>query len=138
MGGAKEDRMRTHRAGVALCLLLALAAGAGCAMGMSNTMDSWMGHHFSEVVGSWGPPQQIMDIGEGNRLFIWIEDRSYTTPGTTTTTQTGNATMAGNTAYGQGQTTTTYTPPQTTPMQATRTFWVNSEGIIYRWAWKGL
>ena len=130
--------MRSLRTLVRASLLLALAAGTGCAMGMNSTMDSWMGHHFSDVVGSWGPPQQVMDIGEGNRLFIWIEDRSQTTPGTTTTTQTGNATMAGNTAYGQGQTTTTYTPPTTSSYQATRTFWVNSEGIIYRWAWKGL
>jgi hypothetical protein len=29
-------------------------------------------------------------------------------------------------------------PPETTTYQASRTFWVNSEGIIYRWAWKGL
>ena len=37
-----------------------------------------------------------------------------------------------------GTATTTYTPPETQGYTASHTFFVDSNGTVYRWAWKGL
>ncbi|HNQ78846.1 MAG TPA: hypothetical protein PLQ05_07720 [Acidobacteriota bacterium] len=113
-------------------VILALSA-ISCAI-MNKKMASWEGHDISEVIASWGPPDQVIDIGSGNKIYSWSQTRSYTSPGTATTNT--NVNVYGNTAYGSS--TTTYNPPKTTTRQATRSFWVNSSGNIYKWAWRGL
>lgn len=130
--------MRAHRAFLMAIVIAVCLSGVACASRVNEVMQSWVGHHVSELVGSWGPPQQVIDIGDGSRLFVWTAVRQYTSPGTATTTGTANASVYGNTVYGTGQSTTVYNPPQTTSYQASRTFWVNSEGVVFRWAWRGL
>jgi hypothetical protein len=116
------------------CILAAVLVLSGCATRVNDIMNSWMGHNVSEVVANWGPPAQVMEIGGGNRLFVWTAVREWTTPGTATTTTNVYGTPGFATAYS----TTNYTPPQTSGYNATRTFWVNSDGEIYQWAWRGL
>ena len=111
--------------------------GSGCAANVNKMMESWMGHHVSELIASWGPPQQVIDLGEEGKVYVWSAVRSFTTPGSATTTTTGSATVYGSTAFGSAQSTTTYTPPQTTSRTATRSFWVDKNGRIYLWAWRG-
>ena len=120
-----------------LLLLLAIAALAGCAS-INETMQSWMGRHQSDLIASWGPPQQVMDDGQGGKIFVYTATRSYTSPGTATTTVSGSAYAYGNTAYGTGTRYTTYNPPQSHSYDAHRMFWIDPNGKIYRWSWKGL
>ena len=120
-----------------LVLLLIITAITGCAS-IDKTMESWMGHHQSDLIASWGPPQQVMDDGQGGKIFVYAATRSFTSPGTSTTTVTGSAYGYGNTAYGSATGYTTYNPPQTTSYDAYRMFWIDSNGRIYRWAWRGL
>lgn len=109
-------------------------------------MQSWMGHHVSDLIASWGPPQQSISDGRGGQILIYSQVRQWQTPGqiTTNTYGTANAygSLYGNTytgnVYGSTQSTTTYTPPQTHGYNAQRMFWVNSKGGIYRWSWRGL
>ena len=115
---------------VSFLLLISLLVISGCGGQVSKTMQSWVGHNSSELIASWGPPTRVLDDGNGGKLFIYEYGRSYTSPGYATT-QT-----YGTTSYPQYQ--TTYYAPQTSGYVASRTFWVNSEGIIYNWAWKGL
>lgn len=97
-----------------------------------------MGHHYSDVVGEWGPPTRVLDDGAGGQMIIWEETVSYTTPGHATTKRSDTIISGGGRVLSEPSYDTTYIPPETTTYTKSRTFWVNSEGIIYNWAWKGL
>src|SRR2546430_10565022 len=90
-------------------LAIVISVSLGCATQVNKVMESWMGHNISEVIGNWGPPQQVVDLGPDSRLFVWSSVRSWTTPGTATTTTTAY----GDLGYGNAYSTTTYNPPQT-------------------------
>ncbi len=50
---------------------------AGCAASTSSptlneVMDSWMGHHVSEVIRAWGPADRLAEDGAGGKIYIWI------------------------------------------------------------------
>jgi hypothetical protein len=34
-----------------------LVSTVGCAARMNEIMASWQGHHYSDLLASWGPPQ---------------------------------------------------------------------------------
>ncbi len=110
----------------------------GCTAQMNQTMQSWVGHRYSEVVGQWGPPTRVLDDGARGKMMIWEETRSFTSPGYAQTRPYGVFSTSPNVLTPPPSYQTTYTPPQTSTYTASRTFWVNSEGIIYNWAWKGL
>ena len=114
-------------------LLLLVLSLTGCVSQMNNTMKSWEGSHFSSLIESWGPPNQVLDDGQDGKIFCYQSTGSFSTPGSSTTT--GNAYSFGNTANYYG--TTAYNPPQTYSYQRYRMFWVNSAGYIYKWSWRG-
>ena len=129
--------MRRNNLIVVLIIVLAFSFISGCAS-INKTMQSWVGNHQSDLIASWGPPQQVMDDGRGGRIFIYPTTRSLTSPGHSTTTVTGSAYGSGSYAYGSATGYTTYTPPQTSSYNAYRMFWIDSNGYVYRWAWRGL
>ncbi len=121
---------------------------SGC-ISPDKTMRSFLGQPSAELVARWGPPQQKMSDGQGGEIWSYFEHRQWTTPGQANTTVTGTsdtygniygnpsgATYQGNTSV-YGSATTTYTPPQTHGYTAHRTFFINGDGIVYRYAWKG-
>src|SRR5690606_33722922 len=61
----------------------------GCAKKVNERMQSWVGHHYSELIGSWGRPTYIYDDGKGGRIFMYNYSSSYTIPGQTNTNSTG-------------------------------------------------
>lgn len=117
----------------------------GCAS-IDKTMQSWVGHSANDLIASWGPPQQVFSDGQGGQVLVYTQVRQWTSPGRATTNTYGTANTYGNiygnsysaNTYGSATSTTTYTPAQTHGYAASRTFWVNSGGGIYRYAWKGL
>ena len=111
---------------------------AGCAGHINNIMRSWEGHHYGDLIASWGPPQQVFDDGLGGRILVWTSVRSFTTPGHSSTYTTGQATMYDSYIWGSASSYTTYSPAQTYGWTAYRMFWISREGYIYRWAWRGL
>lgn len=126
--------------------LFVFSASLGCVSAINKTMESWMGHNVNDLITSWGPPQQTMSDGQGGQILIYTQTRQWQTPGRSTTNTYGSAntygnyqgnTYTGNTS-GSAKSTTTYTPPQTYGYDAQRLFWVDSNGIIYRWSWKGI
>lgn len=38
---------------------------------IQQTMDSWMGHHKSELIQSWGPPTRYESDGKGGEILIY-------------------------------------------------------------------
>ena len=119
-----------------ITLSLALCAG-GCAS-INKVMASWMGSHVSALVASWGPPQQVYSDGQGGRVLVYLLDRTYTLPASSTTTTIASGGVVGTQFYGNTQSYTTYTPEYTDGYTAYRMFWAGPDGIIYRWQWKGL
>ena len=117
---------------VFLCLGL-----MGCAS-INKAMDSWMGHDKNELITSWGAPQQVLSDGNDGQIFIYANNVQWTNPGYANTYGNVNLYNNGYSTYGNLNSHTTYTPPQTYGYQKQRMFWIDSYGKIYRWAWKGL
>lgn len=118
--------------------LLVMAVSGCLPKRMNSIMRSWEGQHFSILLMSWGPPQQVYDDGQGGRILIWTVARQWTTPGIATTTTTASAQAWANQVWGQAQSFTTYRAPITTGYTAYRMFQTDSRGIIVRWSWRGL
>jgi maltose-binding protein MalE len=120
-------------------LILSTVVVAGCFTGrINNTMQSWVGTHYSQLIMQWGPPQGVYDDGQGGRIFVYTQARQFTTPGSATTMTTAQATAYGNQIWGQAQSVTQFTPPQSSGYTAWRMFRANRDGTIYSWSWKGL
>ena len=129
--------MRTRiRRMVALVGLSALLF-PGCAH-VNSVMQSWEGHHYSNLMARWGPPQQVFDDGMGGRILVYTTNRSWVVPGTATTRTTFNATGYDNYIWGSATSRTIFTPAQVQGYTAYRMFWIDRSGHIYRWAWRGL
>ena len=120
----------------------------GCTS-IDDVMKSYLGAHKNDLIANWGYPQNITSDSNGGEIWIYSEDRQWTTPGYSQTNAYGSAntygniyanpygaTYQGNTYY-NGSSYSTYTPPQTARWTATRTFFINSSGRIYRYAWQG-
>jgi len=132
--------MRRALLPVLVCVLLA----AGCASSVNKIMESWMGHNVQELMLSWGPPQQVMDNPSGNgKIVVYDSHSAVTLPGTRPTPGTSHTTGYID-AYGNWHATTTYTPgspgtpPTTLDFQRVRVFYVNDQGTIVAWSWRGL
>jgi len=105
-------------------LILLLCFGlVGCAS-TQKIMDSWTGHHQSELIASWGPPTRTASDGKGGAILIY---ESYVnlgqTPGEAQVNYSGKV---------------TYTSPQQRGYTRTRMFYVDARGYIYHWRAQGL
>lgn len=110
-------------------LLLSLAAAIDRRTEeLNDIMASWLGASEQELYLQWGPPNEVHSDGAGGKIVVYRYTRSYTTPGTATTTYN----------YYTGRAETTYMPPTTTTVESYRMFWINARGVIYHWEWKGL
>ncbi|MDP3113256.1 MAG: hypothetical protein Q8M98_00640 [Candidatus Cloacimonadaceae bacterium] len=117
----KTAAVPIKRIAVGIFFLLVLLASTGCAS-VNKTMNSWVGSHQSQLIQSWGPPNQVVSDGAGGSVLIYS---SYVNLGQTPGT------------INQWGYTTTYTAPQSRGYERTRMFYVDSKGIIYSWRWQG-
>ncbi len=115
-------------------LLVSVLLSGGCAQRISETLQSWVGHNFNELIASWGPPSRVFSDGRGGAIFVYAYNRSWVQPGTATTTY--QTAVVGDYLYTYGN--TTYTPATVQGYTAYRMFWISNDGIIYSWAWRGL
>jgi len=105
-------------------ILLCFIFFTNCTAHINKAMNSWLDHHKSELIASWGPPNQISSDGKDGEILIYYYNRNLgQTPGLIT-----------NNPYGSG---IQYTAPQQNTYTASRMFYVNSEGKIYYWRWQG-
>lgn len=113
-----------------LLLTSVLLSGCVTAEQVNTRMNKCIGFTLSELIVEWGPPAQVLDDGEGGKIVVF--DRS------------GNVVMPGSsyTAGGYGantyDSTTFHNPPQTINIQRSRTFFMNADGRVYRYSWRGL
>jgi hypothetical protein len=134
----KEVLVAVRRIALVMVLVLIALSCVGCAGRINKVMASWTNHHYSDLIASWGPPQQVYDDGRGGRMLVYTTQRSWTSPGTAVTRTTGRATSYDNYIWGTATSRTTYNPPQTHGYTAYRVFWIDKRGYIYKWQWKGL
>jgi hypothetical protein len=109
-----------------LGLAVSVAALTGCVSANPNT-ESWVGQPVAELVASWGPAEQVIYVGDGNRVFLWPAIRSAIAPVAATTTTTGTTAALASAAAGN-----------TNSYAATQAFWVSPGGEVYRWSKRGL
>ena len=104
-------------------LLVLVFFFSGCTKRISDTMASWVGHHKSTLIQSWGPPTSISDDGQGGEVFTYTYKRNMNTTHNTTYNKYNNSlnTISRNNSY-----------------QAIRMFYINKQGKIYHWRWQGL
>lgn len=106
-----------------ICAVAIILGVTGC-VSTSKTLQSWVGHHESDLIASWGPPQSTASDGKGGKILIY---QSYVnlgqTPGQVTSTGYGNY---------------SYTAPQQQGYRRSRMFYVNSNSMIYSWRCQGL
>ncbi|UCG59674.1 MAG: hypothetical protein JSU70_09180 [Phycisphaerales bacterium] len=101
------------------CLfLLVFVATAGCMTSstLNETMASWEGRHFTQLIEHWGPPHFVLeddDAVDGN-IYVWSTSSSAVSSGSA---------WARMFTLSRGE---------------TYWFWVDSEGQIYKWAWRRL
>lgn len=130
-----------NRVLIVMAALLAIVA-AGCKSNgnseaakqrMSEAMDSWMGHSRDDLIAGWGPPSQEMQ-GSNGTIIVYEYTGQIVVPGRSQTHVNVYGYDGGGSAYG----TTTYQPAQAIPWSAYREFFLDADGKVYRWAWKGL
>ena len=105
-------------------LLALLVAFSGCSARVNKEMQSWVGHHQSELILAWGPPAQTSSDGNGGEVLIY---QNFVNLGQSQ--GSGHIDQFGN---------FTYIAPQQQGWNRVRMFWVNPEGVIYSWRWQGL
>ena len=103
--------------------IVAMNFGGCFSQQITDTMKSWEGSHYSQLLQSWGPPTQTSEDGLGGQILVYMYDRNLgQIPG-----------RAWKDNYGVVH----YTAPQGNNYTATRMFYVNKDGIIYSWRWQG-
>jgi hypothetical protein len=73
VNGVNENPLRTYVLGLGLAV--ALGGLMGC-VSANPDLQSWVGHQVSELVASWGPAEQVVYVGDGNRMFVWSSIRT--------------------------------------------------------------
>lgn len=120
-----------------LTTVAAVALLVGCAH-INKVMQSWVGHHYSELITAWGPPQQVFDDGNGGRILVYTATRAWVVPGRATTYTTVNASVYDDYIWGTSTSYTTFSPAYLQGYTAYRMFWISKSGYIYSWSWRGL
>lgn len=124
-------------------VLLTLTGGLllqGC-VSMSQVMASWEGSTVDQLIESWGPPSQVFGDGKGGHVIVYLESSTYTEPAhssTRTSAQPSSWDGHGRPTSWDVKSETTYTPEQVYTNTSYRLFFVDSDGVITGWKWKGL
>ena len=88
-----------------------------------RVMDSWINAHKSQLIASWGPPNQVFPDGLGGEVYVYMS--TYQTPGYS------NSHATYNSFTDSVNTTTTYHGGQTRVER--KMFYINRDGYIYKW-----
>lgn len=110
----------------AIVSFLLLVQGCVSTQGVSTQeiMDSWLGHHQSDLIASWGPPTRTASDGKGGSILIYEQYVNLgQSPGRAEVDYFGDI---------------TYTNPQQRGYVRTRMFYVNERDYIYYWRSQGL
>lgn len=98
----------------------------GC-VSTQEIMNSWLGHHQSDLIASWGPPTRTASDGKGGSILIYEQFVDLgQSPGEVRWDW-------GKDFWGKDSGGITYKEPQQHGYVRTRMFYVNERGYIYHW-----
>ena len=120
---------RTTVVGLLVVSLGVLATG--CANRIDRSMEVWMGAHYSDLIDSWGPPEQVFEDDSDGHVMVWMRDRQVVVPGRLEefiVNDSDDDPLSGSPG-GFNK----YRPTQIYEYQVWRAFWVDRSGQIYRW-----
>jgi hypothetical protein len=126
--------MRQHFLG-ALLLAGSTAASTSCVSAgdrISKDMASWVGHTENELIADWGNPTRQVSDDNGGKIFVYEFQRESTSPAVLTTHKC--ASWEADCVNGGRA---VYQPSSTSPWTVLREFWIDGDGVIYKWKWKG-
>lgn len=116
---------------IAICFVLALALSS-CIHPIRTqnlAMQSWVGHSRGELVSKWGSPSSVVEDGL-YQMFVYAETETNTTVTPPTVLQQGGKRPPLVISPGRANT--------KTRVVRQRIFWLDADGIVRKWSWKGL
>jgi hypothetical protein len=99
---------------------------------ISKQMASWMGHSENELIADWGEPTRTVSDDNGGKIFVYELQRESTTPAVLTTHKCSQ--WEADCVNGERA---VYQPASTQTWAVLREFWINGDGVVYKWKWKG-
>jgi hypothetical protein len=116
-----------------ICVLLAACVSGGSpseADGINETMQSWMGHSVSDLIASWGPPDQETSVEQGARVLtynrtLWMEGDPLSCDDLYPTHDPRRAEID---CIKRRQ--------HQRAVKGAQMFWADAGGKLYRWSWK--
>lgn len=102
---------------------------------VSRVMRSWNGHSAGELIGAWGPPNQVYSIENGGHILCYTGEKVLYSRRPSITTEVGYATNGYDEyLYASAK----YDPGMTIGYTTYRMFYIDKNKTIYGFAWKGL
>jgi hypothetical protein len=135
-----------YRAGFVL-LALVLSFATGCKETVTQKIASWQGHNLSQLLASWGAPQQLFVDGNRGRVLAYRFTHSYTIDLGLGIAWVNDDPVAPSTDLRLtpanlrdlwAVSATAWDSARIEHWRTYRLFWVNRHGNVYRWAWRGL
>lgn len=116
--------------------LFALAFLTGCTVfkpqgpTQAEALDSWMGHHYSGLIQSWGPPSGVYEDGQGGRVLVYSTEVSRVLPGyAVASAQAGDGPSGDVWARGES----VYLPARVQRWDSYNMMYVRPDGTLYYW-----
>ncbi len=124
-------------------LFLTILVGCATTAGYEQMLTTWVGSSESNLISSWGPPENIYALDDGGKVLTYINKRNVQIGGYTTTkpvTTYSNGNISGDINANYNSTSTTYmqttTPVQNINMSCSTRFTFRN-GVVQAWAWQG-
>src|SRR3989442_198088 len=96
----------------------------------NQAMASWQGATSTQLLMSWGPPTQILQDGP-LQVYVYTQTITTTQPATETIVNAGTIARPRPVIV-------PLTPATTNSYSKYRMFWIDADGRIVKWSWKGL
>jgi len=108
-------------------ILVVLALSLSSCLMVTNSMRRFEGRNVTDLYAAWGPPAEAYDDGNGGLVLVYTEARgTYYCPPSLSWEISRRGTLI------------RYAPEVIASYDARRVFWVDKNGVVYKWMWKGL
>lgn len=93
--------------------------------GYNQLCDTWKGSSINDLIRSWGPPSQVLDMAGGGKLYTFTRQSFSQSP------------TYAKTNYNTSSAKTTITGGEVERSWCTTSFETDSRGTIVFWRWEG-
>jgi len=126
--------------GLMALYILLLCACATTQQKRVELQRTWEGHNVNDLIAELGPPTQVLDDGQGGKIYCYSTSKTLHGGGSSFTTyqgqrqgdyyQTSKGYVPGNSYTGQAY---NFSGPSASFTRSQhQMFWANDQGVIYR------